>query len=719
MADAGARGDAMTRVRPTVAERTLPVELVLALTYFGLAIALTFSGMSLAQALTAAVVMAVPSIALCVAVWRLLHPSTQAQRLLVIATAVSLSIGVVALGSWVAGVLDLAVPTIACAVAFVVIAVVFRPHDEFHLSLQTSSLLVALPGVTILTVAPIWGSMPASVADSVIYPDWTFHQVIGSATQIGYDKNPLFAGHPYGYHWLGDAFGVAIERAAGLEILQGISRALYAQAALGATAAAMSIGWSTTGKMIGAVSGAFSLAFGCWAFLPVEAMPLPLSTEPSPTYATSIPIALTVVALATDRRWPLRPQLALLLALSVLLTVARVTTSGVVFGALVLAVLVANPGPRRGWLAVVTVAAGFLIGLALVGSTPTQSLAVAPNLETVRLYGLFPYTGPGAEAFGLASLLGIGTAVFLLGMTRARLDEDHAMILALGGAAPFVAIVGSCLTLQAGSSQITFLWAGLALAAVVLGPTVVSLVESRLAWQVLIAILLAGLVFAGLLMATLWVVTHVGFGGLARWGLAIGTSTIICGTSVAFLRLSRRHGKSRPPRMAQGWAASLAVALVAGTWFGIAATGWRLMDPHILAEPSVAIDAREADAASWLRENSGARDVVATNRQCLTPSQAGRDCFSAIFTVGALTGRVMDIEGVPYAVGANPQPEALQRVNDGLLAAKGDVDAIRRLADRGVSWLWIDKRATPDSNAVASYDNGLVAIVRVAHRHES
>jgi hypothetical protein len=154
--------------------------------------------------------------------------------------------------------------------------------------------------------------------------------------------------------------------------------------------------------------------------------------------------------------------------------------------------------------------------------------------------------------------------------------------------------------------------------------------------------------------------------------------------------------------------------LSSGIWFGVAATEARVNEPTLLGEPSVQIDSREVDAGRWLAEHADAREVVATNRQCQRPGSTEPSCFSAIFNVSALSGLVVDIEGVPYAVGAIPPEEALTRVNDAALAARGDSAALDRLSDRGVSWLWVDHRVTPKSPDKTAYSNGLVSLIRIA-----
>ncbi len=710
------RTDLATQKRVGLAARTLPVDAALGLTYLGLAFVLWGSGIAPLASLKSSVIMYLPTLILTSLTWRLLRPTAQAQHLLGIGIGASLAMGAVSIFSWLSGLLNFSLPMMPWLAALLVAAVLARPRSGFNLDIKTTGLLVAFPLVTLIGIAPMWASIPATLADSSIYPDWTFHQVIGNAAQIGYRDNPLFAGNDFGYHWLGDSFGVAIERASGLDLLQGISRALYVQAVLGAAAAALSIGWAISGRAVGAAFGGISLAFGCWAFFPTDSIFLPMSTEPSPSYAASIPIALCLIALATGREWPHVPQVSILLALSTFLVVARVTTAAVVFGALLIATLATDIPCRRKWINLGVVAAGAIVGLALVGSGPSQSLAIDPNLETIRLLGLFPYTGPGSVPLGVLALISIGVAVLALGITFARAQNEHSTLLFLGGAAPIMGIAASCLTIQAGSSQITFFWAGLAIASVVMGPLALASIGARGNARGIAVVLLAGLVIASLLKACFWLTTHFGFAGFGRWAMAIGISAVISVCSLGLLtswRLvprSRRYN-SRPPL---AWSALLAAFIASGIWFGIAATAARLNEPNLLGEPSVQIDAREVEAGRWLAEQADAGEIVATNRQCQRPGTPEPSCFSAIFNVSALSGLIIDIEGVPYAVGESPSEEALGRVNDGALAAQGDAAALDRLSDRGVTWLWVDHRATPKSPNNAAYTNGLVSLVRVA-----
>lgn len=692
------------------------MEVALGLAYLGLAVILVVSGLSAMAALRASVVLLISTLALCSITWRMLQPVSQSQKLLAIGFGSSLAIGVVAVAAWVAGLLGISPPTLMWLAVLLAIAVVARPHAGFTLDATTTLLLVVFPAVVIVGIAPMWVAMPANLADSAIYPDWTFHQAIGSAAQIGYRDNPLFAGNPFGYHWIADGFGVAVERASGLDPLQGISRALYVQATLSACATALAIGWAVTERTVGAVLAGISLAFGCWIFFATSSKFLPMSTEPSPTYAASIPIALCVVALFAGKFPKARSQFALLLCLSTILAATRVTTAAVVFGSLVLTLLITKEHRRRNWTMFAGVALGNLLGLLLVGSAPSQSLEVAPNLETVRLLGLFPYTGPGDAVFGVAALLIIGASVLLLGFTASRLVPGQSLLMTIGGAAPIIAIVGSCLTLQAGSSQITFLWAAFALSSVILGPTVIMLVGSRVSGAAILIVLLAGLVFLAILMLALLLSTGLGFSGVGRWALAFGISALVL--IGCFLSMSARCQEWLPFRGHANarvvGSATLAVVLTAGIWSGAASTAARVSDPSLLGIPSVWIDAHEVDAARWLDQHSGAREIVATNRQCQRSGVVSKDCFSAIFNTGALSGRVVDVEGLPYSVGENPPQEALNRAGDGVLAAQGDPAALNRLASRGVTWLWVDQRLNPGNTPIAAYDNGLISLIRVS-----
>jgi hypothetical protein len=112
------------------------------------------------------------------------------------------------------------------------------------------------------------------------------------------------------------------------------------------------------------------------------------------------------------------------------------------------------------------------------------------------------------------------------------------------------------------------------------------------------------------------------------------------------------------------------------------------------------------DAARWLRDNSDADDLVATNRHCV--AVAADPCDSRRFVVAGATERQVLVEGWAYTptwdrsptVDGHPaykpfwDPELLA-TNDRAFSAPSPerFDGLRAL---GVDWLFVDKTAPHD-----------------------
>ncbi|WP_433305003.1 hypothetical protein ACQP2F_16900 [Actinoplanes sp. CA-030573] len=109
----------------------------------------------------------------------------------------------------------------------------------------------------------------------------------------------------------------------------------------------------------------------------------------------------------------------------------------------------------------------------------------------------------------------------------------------------------------------------------------------------------------------------------------------------------------------------------------------------------------QIDAARWIRDHSGVRDLVMTNRHCTTP-MAPVHCDSRRWTVAAFSERQVLVEGwtaTPKSAELGPEgrdsitvdywkPDLL-RLNDGFIASptEGAAQELRRL---GVRWIFVD-----------------------------
>jgi hypothetical protein len=188
---------------------------------------------------------------------------------------------------------------------------------------------------------------------------------------------------------------------------------------------------------------------------------------------------------------------------------------------------------------------------------------------------------------------------------------------------------------------------------------------------------------AGLIPPTPWPV---------RAALVAAAVVVVFGGIVAFL--ARTHGWGRTALIALP---VLAVALQ--PWGGA---------PEIAVPSAVVVPAATARSVSdaqlgllaELRRISGPYDVVATNKHCLSGTQAAHTCDARWFTVAAFAERRVLMEGWSYnytwATAGNDNfapywKPALLRANDGFIAAPSAADC-RVLRKAGVRWIYVDKR---------------------------
>ncbi|MFJ2030335.1 hypothetical protein [Streptosporangium sp. NPDC087985] len=153
--------------------------------------------------------------------------------------------------------------------------------------------------------------------------------------------------------------------------------------------------------------------------------------------------------------------------------------------------------------------------------------------------------------------------------------------------------------------------------------------------------------------------------------------------------------------------------------------------------PAVPAQAREipeggVESARWLRDHSGADDIVATNAHCRFT--ASRSCDNRQFWVAAYTERRILVEGWGYTARNLASLTDVNRDSTAsfpfwdreLLAANDAVfdaptaEAVRSLAHRyGVRWLMVDRRrasTAPDLGEFAGlrYEKGPMAVYEIA-----
>ncbi|WP_210509018.1 hypothetical protein [Naasia sp. SYSU D00057] len=169
--------------------------------------------------------------------------------------------------------------------------------------------------------------------------------------------------------------------------------------------------------------------------------------------------------------------------------------------------------------------------------------------------------------------------------------------------------------------------------------------------------------------------------------------------------------------------ATVGAALLGG---GFALQNWGAPFVQLAAStPSVeddsgAVSGEQVKALHALRDASDPTDLVMTNKHCLTGGVAAGDCDPRWFAVAALAERRVLVEGFSYTRLSEGVPfedeywdPRLLAENDAFLTDP-DAQSCRAFADRGVRWVYLDKRL-PYSSQLAQYgravaDNGDAAV---------
>ncbi|MEU7483996.1 EamA family transporter [Streptomyces sp. NPDC042319] len=194
------------------------------------------------------------------------------------------------------------------------------------------------------------------------------------------------------------------------------------------------------------------------------------------------------------------------------------------------------------------------VGLVLVGTLSVQFGSAVAAL-------LFPRAG----ALGTVALRIALAAVLLLLVTRPRLRgyrrADWAVVIGYG-----LALGGMNILFYQALDRIPL---GAAVTLEVLGPLLLSVVVSRR---------VAGLLWAGLALAGVYLLSDGGFHGLAPSGVAFA---LAAGAMwAAYIVLNARAG-ARFPRL-DGLAIAMTVAALVALPLGIGASGGKLLDPAVL-----------------------------------------------------------------------------------------------------------------------------------------
>jgi hypothetical protein len=364
---------------------------------------------------------------------------------------------------------------------------------------------------------------------------------------------------------------------------------------------------------------------------------------------------------------------------------------------------------RRQWIssAVVIGSVGVTFFLLLVprarpGIDQAAAWGLAPNLDFPGVYGLIPLFSP--LGYGVAVVAVLISLIFpLVGIAvlTKSLEPGFALRLCTWAAAAAAAgVFGVLLTQQIGFSQFAFIGAAL-LPGLILSGNGAGLACLHL-WQksrgLIYLLVSTGLIFAlgGLALASLH---GVRFDGLLRTAAPFG---ILAGTLALGVTLRITYARRYRLKTLQ----ILAIVSLSTTL----ATGFCAYFVRSVATPLVSPDAlmwgqHDLLAASWLRQNVPLDALVATNRQCDSPTDSAPECVSTVTNIAGLAHRRAYSEGATYTVGSfDPAtlqrfPAARERILKSLLFATRPSILLRnQMWEQGVRYMVIDERYPHASN---------------------
>jgi hypothetical protein len=496
------------------------------------------------------------------------------------------------------------------------------------------------------------------------------------------------------------------------------------------------VGWRVSGRpLVGAVAAV--LFFGVGEFNFANPVTLPFGTQAtfvvwhgvSMTYAWVLVLAL-IAPLATVmsfRRvgWGWWVLCGLLVLAS---SGGKGSTLPVVgLGLFIAAVALAITWRRIPWGVLgagLVVAAGQLFATLVVYHFASYGLSVGP------LSGLSPYWTDSSSwlvplgvglAFGLNLLLRTAGLVPLVRQMRGRLEPGQWLLLGAG-----LAGVGLYLVLaQPGAGNQYFLRTGFAFAVIGSAWGYALLAERawlpRWAWA-----WLGGAAAAFVLLLTALQLGYAPVVGdwpvftslqpMLRWAAWLAAVAAVLG--IAWFVASRWV----PALRRRGGLVLLTGILLAGAP-GLVMDGVKSAQaPNGGPYPTVALPQSRVDAARWVRDHSGRRDVLATNVHCID-GQVPEPCDSRSFWLSAYAERPVLVEGWGFAprqaaVGLTPfWDPALLELNDAAFSDPSP-DGLAALAGHGVRWLVVDRFVGPESPrlrdlANLEYDNGRLAVYRL------
>ncbi|WP_238334757.1 hypothetical protein [Kribbella amoyensis] len=564
--------------------------------------------------------------------------------------------------------------------------------------------------------------LPAYTDPNVSYSDMAFHQALAASAKADVPIVPLWvAGEPMKYHTFFHQVSAATSWGTGIDL----TTLLYSLIWLPLALAGFALVFVLTQRFLVKPGGQPHPA-ATWAGplavvvagiggtvqplhdLALGGISMASSAYLSPTQSLGMLYALLIAVLAIDLLRNDRPRsrwvLLILIGLAASGSKATVLPLAACGFGLVFLVRLATRRSTR-----TAVIGGLIAFLLFVGSVIAIFGGESSGLQ-VKVAELFvqlpPYAairhGVGIDRYAqlvsaAATLLAWGLAVVGVVFVR-RFWRDPGTVYLVG--AGVGGLVAAVLTSQPGISQVYFYRTAFPFLAVLscigLAQLAGKLGDRRTGVLVGVA---AGLGFLGCVLAR---AAADGFDDVkGPFALTLGALAIAAVVVAAGWRIARRSGTVVTAFLA----ALVAACMIGATTLPLAGLvseqASQIMYGKVgFGGPTEA----EADAARWLKENSGADDLVATNAHCIIKRQDV--CDSRHFWIAALSERQLLVEGWAYTnranrisvtTGKNPSllpywREDILAANDAAFLAPSDF-AIERLRRLGVRWLYADHRA--------------------------
>ncbi|GAA1651599.1 hypothetical protein GCM10009744_49210 [Kribbella alba] len=578
---------------------------------------------------------------------------------------------------------------------------------------------------------------PAYTDPAMDYPDMAFQQALAASAKFDVPLMPLFvAGERLRYHSFFHQVTAATSWATGIDL----TNLVFALAWVPLVLAGCALVFVLTQRFLTPPSdglGGGLQAHVTWAGplavvvagiggtlqplhnISLGGISMASSAYGSPTQNLGVMLALLLMILAVDllRHQPPRTRWLLLVLIGLASSGSKATILPMAicgFGLVYLARVLTRRSPRTALLGGLALLGIFVASLIVLFGGQSWGLRIKLGELFVQLQ---PYAsirhgaGPDRPAqllSALTTVLAWGLAVLGVLFLR-RFWRDPATIFLAGFA--IAGSVATVMTSQPGISQVYFYRTAFPALAVLSCVGLARLVD-RLGDRrggLLVAVA-GGLGLAACGLTRLGSEDLRGVKGPLLWMMAglVATAVVVA----AGWRLARRSG-TLPTAFLAGL---VAVCMVGATTLPLAGLVFDHAGVLIYGAPGKGHGPTkaEADAARWLRDNSGTDDLIATNAHCII--RRGELCDSRHFWIAALSERQVLVEGWAYsnhalriyaATGVNPSlipfwDRELLAANDAAFTAPSPA-AIERLRRLGVRWLYADNRAGEISPNLKQY----------------